>query len=343
MADTSLHPVHHPVTGAVLYELIFRKSDGQGYKPGVGWAVYAAANIADHDQALTEIAGAYLWPIVIPDGLTADTDLIIYVFRRLGAAPAVTDPLVAVEEGFWNGTALVLYAEANVTALSDDATAADNAEAFFDGTGYAGTNNIIPTVTTLTTWDKTGYALTQAFPTNFSSLSIDGTGKVTFANTSIGSVTGAVGSVTGAVGSVAAGVTVTTNNDKTGYALSATGANLITAASTFTQAVVDAVWDELIAAHAVVGSFGAAMANVPERGSGSSTKVYTATVGGVATAGVYCKMFTNSAGTGTPEAAGYTNGSGQVTFSHNLAVGTTVYIFRYKSGVTFTDPDVEEI
>lgn len=38
----------------------------------------------------------------------------------------------------------------------------------------------------------------------------------------VGSVTGAVGSVTGAVGSVTAGVTVTTNNDKTGYSLSQT-------------------------------------------------------------------------------------------------------------------------
>lgn len=38
----------------------------------------------------------------------------------------------------------------NVTRISGDSTAADNAEAFFDGTGYAGTNNVIPTVTTLT-------------------------------------------------------------------------------------------------------------------------------------------------------------------------------------------------
>lgn len=38
---------------------------------------------------------------------------------------------------------------------------------------------------------------------------------------SVGSVTGAVGSVTGAVGSVTAAVTVGTNNDKTGYALTA--------------------------------------------------------------------------------------------------------------------------
>ncbi len=39
---------------------------------------------------------------------------------------------------------------ANVKQISTDATAADNAEAFFDGTGYAGTGNVIPTVTTLT-------------------------------------------------------------------------------------------------------------------------------------------------------------------------------------------------
>lgn len=42
------------------------------------------------------------------------------------------------------------YTLADAVRLSGDATAADNAEAFFDGTGYAGTNNVIPTVTTLT-------------------------------------------------------------------------------------------------------------------------------------------------------------------------------------------------
>lgn len=40
--------------------------------------------------------------------------------------------------------------KADVIALSGDTAAADNAEAFFDGTGYAGTNNVIPTVTTVT-------------------------------------------------------------------------------------------------------------------------------------------------------------------------------------------------
>lgn len=41
--------------------------------------------------------------------------------------------------------------DANVGAISTDSVAADNAEAFFDGTGYAGTNNVIPLVTTTTT------------------------------------------------------------------------------------------------------------------------------------------------------------------------------------------------
>jgi hypothetical protein len=42
------------------------------------------------------------------------------------------------------------FMDVNQKAISDDTTAADNSEAFFDGTGYAGTNNVIPTVTTLT-------------------------------------------------------------------------------------------------------------------------------------------------------------------------------------------------
>jgi hypothetical protein len=67
--------------------------------------------------------------------------------------------------------------DVNVKQISGDATAADNCESFFDGTGYAGTGNTIPTVTTV--------------------------GAVSGA---VGSVTGAVGSVTGAVGSVTGNV-----------------------------------------------------------------------------------------------------------------------------------------
>jgi hypothetical protein len=50
-------------------------------------------------------------------------------------------------ESYTDGTTPI---PANATQLSGDSTAADNAEAFFDGTGYAGTGNTIPNVTTVT-------------------------------------------------------------------------------------------------------------------------------------------------------------------------------------------------
>ena len=60
-------------------------------------------------------------------------------------------------------------------------------------------------------------------------------------------VSGSVGSVTGAVGSVTAAVTVGTNNDKTGYRLSATG--------------VDDVWDEAQTGHETAGTTGGNLAS----------------------------------------------------------------------------------
>lgn len=51
----------------------------------------------------------------------------------------------------WAGTAVgSTVVNCNMTQISGDTIAADNAESFFDGTGYAGTNNVIPTVTTVT-------------------------------------------------------------------------------------------------------------------------------------------------------------------------------------------------
>ena len=59
---------------------------------------------------------------------------------------------------------------------------------------------------------------------------------------------GAVASVTGSVGSVTAGVTVTTNNDKTGYSLAVTPPTA--------DAIADAVWDEIMSTHTINGSYG---------------------------------------------------------------------------------------
>jgi hypothetical protein len=73
--------------------------------------------------------------------------LTIYLYGATNMAPVVAEiEVVAVDK--YNATNFGLsLVPANVTQISDDSAAADNAEAFFDGNGYAGTNNVIPTVT----------------------------------------------------------------------------------------------------------------------------------------------------------------------------------------------------
>ena len=116
------------------------------------------------------------------------------------------------------------YVFADTKLISGDATAADNAEAFFDGTGYAGTNNVIPTVTTVTNrvtanTDQLGGSAQSA------------TDLKDFADTGYDPATHKIGTV----------VTteqLTNNNDKTGYALTSAYDAAKTAAS---QTSVDAL------------------------------------------------------------------------------------------------------
>lgn len=143
----------------------------------------------------------------------------------------------------------------NAAAIATDAIAAAKVAA--DAvtkiqTGLATPTNItagtITTVTNLTNAPTNGdltatmktsvtIAATAATPTVAAV-----TGAVGSVTGSVGSVTGAVGSVTGAVGSVTSPVTVGTNNDKTGYALSSAG--------------VQAIWDALTSALTTAGSIG---------------------------------------------------------------------------------------
>ncbi len=67
-----------------------------------------------------------------------------------------------VDVGSWLGTAVTISAttskpEVDVNSISDDATAANNAELFFDGTGYDAANSTIGTVSAV--GDKSGYRL----------------------------------------------------------------------------------------------------------------------------------------------------------------------------------------
>lgn len=88
-------------------------------------------------------------------------------------------------------TEMALYRLSDMVMISGDAGAADAAESFFDGTGYAGTNNTIPNVTTVTGNVNGNVAGSVGSVTGNVGGNVAG---------SVGSVTGAVGSVTGNVG-----------------------------------------------------------------------------------------------------------------------------------------------
>lgn len=116
-----------------------------------------------------------------------------------GASAAGFDANGRVDVGSWLGTAVTTSStsskpEVDVYSISDDATAANNAELDYDGTGYAKSNSTIGTCTTNTDMRGTDSALlASSAPTNFGDLAITvTTGKVT----------------------------VGTNDDKTGYSIS---------------------------------------------------------------------------------------------------------------------------
>jgi hypothetical protein len=99
--------------------------------------------------------------------------------------------------------------------------------------------------------DVAGYAGLDWSQVRAASSTVALTGTTISTSQTVASVTGSVGSVTGSVASVTSPVTVGTNNDKTGYALTVTPP---TAA-----AIADAVWDEAYSGHTTAGTFGKLM------------------------------------------------------------------------------------
>ena len=87
-----------------------------------------------------------------------------------------------------------------------------------------------------------------------------------------------------------------------------------------------------------------ALENLPLTGvgTGPTPKTYTITVDGVPCADVLVIMSTDEAGT-FPIHSGRTNALGKITFYPDLPAGTKVYLWRYKTGVSFVNPDEEQI
>ena len=108
------------------------------------------------------------------------------------------------------------------------------------------------------------------------------------------------------------------------------------------EAIADAVLDELVADHVVVGSLSAVIATLDAAvisspaGIGAVENTVTVTVDDVAEAGVDVWVTSDEAGTSVVAGTLQTDVAGQVVFW--LDVGT-YYVWQQKSGFNFTNPD----
>lgn len=150
--------------------LTITQADVRLSKNGANMAQKTDANAAVHDEI-----GIYSCQLDATD--TGTLGILDVMVHESGALPVHQSYQVVVAH--WYDTMCSTdYLQVDVVEISGDAAAANNAESFFDGTGYAGTNNVMPTTTTVTnqvTADVTAISGDAAAANNAESF-FDGTG-----------------------------------------------------------------------------------------------------------------------------------------------------------------------
>lgn len=182
----------------------------------IGVNVVNAAGTAWGSGAIT--SGVFATGAITATAIAADA---------IGASELATDAVTEIAAGVWNS------ARATYTA----AGSFGEGVASVQGNVTGSVASVTAGVTVTTNNDKTGYSLTQTFPTNFSSLAI----------------------------TVGGAVTVGTNNDKTGYSLTVTPPT--------SADIADAVWDEALSGHTTAGSAGKALSDAGAAGDPWGTSV----------------------------------------------------------------------
>jgi hypothetical protein len=136
------------VTDGTVISRIISNSDTSLYVPSASNLTTVGADVAaTHVHA----AAADTKTASLTYTVANKVDANVYTWNGTAVSAPATAGIVEVNvKNIANAAVSTTTAQvgANIVQVSGDATAADNAEAFFDGTGYAGTNNVIPTVTT---------------------------------------------------------------------------------------------------------------------------------------------------------------------------------------------------
>lgn len=214
----------------------------------IGVNVVNAAGTAWGSGAIT--SGVFASGAITASAIAADA---------IGASELAADAVTEIAAGVWN----------SARATYSAAGSFGEGVASVQGNVTGSVNSVTTGVTVTTNNDKTGYSLTQAFPTNFSSLAITAGGAVTVGtnNDKTGySLTQSFPTNFASLAITAGGaVTVGTNNDKTGYSLTVTPPT--------SADIADAVWDEALSGHTTAGSAGKALSDAGAAGDPWSTSV----------------------------------------------------------------------
>jgi hypothetical protein len=143
---------------------------------------------------------------------------------------------------------------ANITLVAGNVSVGTN----YDKAGYTASTVSDKTGYTATVSDKTGFSLVSGEYQNISNITWANTTRTLTGTQAFNNTGNFTGNLSGSVGSVTGGVTVTTNNDKLNYTVSAAG--------------IDTFWDEVQSGHSTAGSFGKYLdAQVSTIGGGSLT------------------------------------------------------------------------
>ncbi len=311
-----LGPVEAP-TGKFVYAVIHRGSAATVRDVVAGaWDTFTDADIADYDVQLTEqgtASGSYRGDA--PSGLNLTTEgHIAKLYYRDNSSVAIGDTLL--------GSQRIGLTEANVAAISGDATAADNAETAFDGGSYnVGGGSIVAASVTGAVGSVTGAV-----------------GSVTGA---VGSVTGNVGgNVTGSVGSVTAGVTLANDaitaakfDESTAFPLTASDSGSTAVARTGADSdTLETLSDEIAALQGTANSILEDTDEIGTNGAGLSALASATDLGSlITTVGVAGAGLTEAGGTGdhlsaVPDTSGTTTLLGRLTatragYLDNLSAG----------------------
>lgn len=97
--------VYADITGQTTYGMIFRMSDGFVWDTvAAAFEAYAGAGIADYDVAGVEKGASGIYSLTFPAAITVSGGHKVIIKRRVGGAPAESDPIIWEEAVWWTGT-----------------------------------------------------------------------------------------------------------------------------------------------------------------------------------------------------------------------------------------------